>query len=67
MEDKLSKTLRKNVYFVAKYIENVSLKKLHQLNIMDNTVLHKTHRHVSQINRTITCIKSEILAFLIPI
>lgn len=67
MEDKLSKTLRKNIYFLVKYTQNKSLKKLHQLNIMDNTILHKTQRHIFQINCTATCIKSEIMAFLVPI
>lgn len=68
MEDKLSKTRRKNVYFVVNYVQNKSLlKKLHQLNIKDNTILHKTQRHIFQINCTVACIESQIMAFLVHI
>lgn len=67
-EDKLSKTLMKNVCLAVKYIQNMSLlKEFHQLNIMDIALLHRTQRHVFQINCMATCIKSEIMAFLVPI
>lgn len=49
-EDKLSKMLMKNLCFAVKYIQNMSLlKELHQLNVMDNTLLYRTQRHVFQI------------------
>lgn len=67
MEDKLSITLRKNVYFIVKYIQNMSLKKLHQLSIMDNTILHKTQRHVFQITCILTWAESKIMTFLVPV
>lgn len=46
-KDKLSITLMKYVCFAVKYMQNMSLlKELHHLNITDNTVLHRTQRHV---------------------
>lgn len=58
-EDELSKTLLENVCFAVKYIQNMSFsKELHQLNIMDNTLLHRIQRHFC----TLTHIKGEVMA-----